>query len=195
MRQTYLTRPTHAEYRQWRHAACPKNSRGRHVTYQVLWLSGGAVDMGMYDDRIHDDTDMHWVMKSVGNQLYNKWPLESLIFCVGDERFTYEPRVYCRPHVLLADLRQVRLTAGTLNPDEPLIINVIPLPPPRTFTRWCICDFEGHGCCITGRTDAWEGDCANHSDGCRCCGNNVLCRAGKCGHPCCEAYVDAESSD
>ena len=169
-----------------RHAACPKNSRGRHIRYQAQWLSGAAVQADSVDHRIHDNTDMDWVIDAFRSWI--SWPARSLSFQVGGRQFTYCHRTADRQHVLLVDLHHACLTDGALNPDDNLIINVIAHQPPRVLPRGlCICDYPGHGCCITGRTDEWKGECANCLFLCRSCGNQTECFTGECDHACCSS--------
>ena len=166
------------------HSLCPKNSRGRHIRYQVQWLSGEAVKVDPFDDRIHDNTDMDWVIHAICSSI--SWPRRYLSFYVGKRQFTYIHRIADRQRVLLVDLRHACLTAGISNPADNLIINVVARPPPRILSPGvCICDFPGHGCCLTGRTDEWKDECANCAFDCRSCGKCCVCRSGDCDHSCC----------
>ena len=169
-----------------RHSDCPKDSMGRHIRFQVQWLSGEEVNLFPYDRRIHANTDMGFVIHAVLDSI--SWPAQYLTFYVGERQFTYVHRMKERQHVLLVDIRQACLTSGTLSPDGDLIINIVRAQPPRSFQDMdvlCICDFPGHGCCRTGRTDELKDECFKCEDDCRSCGNCGICRSGECDHSCC----------
>ena len=167
--------------------------------------------MGYFDTCIHDNTCISWVIEAIGRQI--QWPPEYFSIAVGTRHFKYVHRLKDRDQSLLQDLRRECLQQGIINGDAPLPITLVLPRPPETLGRClCICDFPGHGCCITGRSD--DDRCAltiadgrsddDRSDdnnglaigapelrhyGCKWCGNCGICRCGDCGHACCKERV------
>ena len=162
--------------------------------------------MGYFDTRIHDNTDISWVIDAISRQI--AWPLGYFKIVVGTRPFEYVHRLKDRDCTLLQDLREECLQEGTINSEDPLPITLVLHCPPETFdNNMCICEFPGYGCCITGRSD--NGGCALtvadgpsdddvkrkvrflkwRHEGCKRCGNCGICRSGNCGHACCEKLV------
>ena len=123
------------------------------------------------------------------------WPASYIGFHIEDQAYTHENEFCKRDDTCLMELYNRRAEM-----QKPMIIRVVFKAPPEHFTTtgMCICDFPGHGCCHTGRTDLHGANC-NHwwsllTDNfprwpdwkCTRCGNNGCCQSGNCGHHCCE---------
>ena len=110
----------------------------------------------------------------------------------------------CKEELYLKNLYYTGVLEGTLRMTENhrFLISAIRHSPPSDFLPpigLCICDFPGHGCCHTGRTDLDESPCLPalqggrwHHLGCRWCGEGGCCRTADCSHPCCE-QLDLET--
>ena len=182
------------------HTRCPLTSSGHHVRFEVRRLSGEMVPMGYYDDRIHENTDMGTIIEEVGKVM--AYPIHGLVFQVGRHQFTHEKRIANRDRTLLRNLHAECVAGGGHHGDANLVINVTLVPPPEDLgaLNTCICEYPGHGCCVTGRTDVFKELCGQLRRGgeewhygCTRCGNEAICRNGNCGHLCCELLQpDAE---
>ena len=159
-------------------------------------LDGEPLDSRNYSSRIFDNTDICWVFEIAAAEL--DWPRGSLSVVVGERTFKWSHDSALRDRTKLKKLRDEGVKDGDMKAEDTLRVGVICDAPPEEFGseeggRSCICDFRGHGCCVTGRIDGvgrcreriMQGGQEAHY-GCRWCGNNGCCRCGDCGHPCCK---------
>ena len=118
-----------------RHWQCKKSSRtGHHFTFQVQKMNAEVkefVDMGFFDTRIHDNTDISWVIDAISHQI--AWPLGYFKIVVGTRPLEYVHRLKDRDCTLLQDLREECLQEGTINSEDPLPITLVLHCPPETF--------------------------------------------------------------
>ena len=178
--------------------ACPSAPRFELVTAE----DGEVIALRDYSSRIVQETDISWDFRIAAELL--DWPPGSLSIEVGGRRFKWCHRIALRDRTTLLELRVGCVRKGAMEPTDTLTLVVVPHDPPEKFEReeGCICDFRGHGCCVTGRTDGvsqcreqimQRGQEAHY--GCRWCGEGGCCRSGNCGHPCCEEaqeyYMDS----
>ena len=161
-------------------------------------LDGKAIAERDYSSRIFDNTDISWVVDIAAREL--GWPRESLSIVVGERTFKWSRDSALRDRTKLKKLRDEGVKDGDMKAEDTLRVGVICHAPPEECGSEeggcsCICDFRGHGCCVTGRTDGvspcreqimQRGQEAHY--GCRWCGEGGCCRSGNCGHPCCEEY-------
>ena len=169
--------------------------------FEVRWLNGQILDLEHYSCRIYSTTDIAWVFKAVHSVVV--WPRTYITLVIGNTHFQYTPGP-CKEELYLKNLYCTGVLEGTLRMTENhrFLISAIRHSPPSDFLPpigLCICDFPGHGCCHTGRTDLDESPCLPalqggrwHHLGCRWCGEGGCCRTADCSHPCCE-QLDLET--
>ena len=119
--------------------------------FEVRWINGEEIHLYNrgYCQRIHENMDIAWVISAVADVV--DWPVSYLSFVIGHRHFEYG-----WDRTTLLALRKECLANGTMSraEDAKLTIHVVGHGPPDMFWSGdCICDFPGHGCCITGRTD------------------------------------------
>ena len=168
--------------------------------FEVRWLNGQILDLEHYSCRIYSTTDIACVFKAVHSVVV--WPRTYISLVIGNTHFQYTSGP-CKEELYLKNLYYTGVLEGTLRMTENhrFLISAIRHAPPCDFlpsglssrSIGCICDFPGHGCCHTGRTDLAESPCLpalqsgwRHHWGCRWCGEGACCRRADCGHPCCD---------
>ena len=162
--------------------------------YEVRWArTGMLIEMHSFSTRLKH-ADVSWVIDAIGSTV--DWPNRYLVFYINQRTFRYIHSIAYKDRTSLLDLHAEGLRQGLLeNGSSKLVISIEKEDPPEMFWAGeCICMFPGHGCCVTGRTDALGEHCAQSLQwgeefhyGCWWCGNGGCCRSGNCGEGCCEA--------
>ena len=164
--------------------------------FEVRWINGEEIDL-----YITEHMDIASVFSAIADVV--NWPVNYLSLVIGHRHFEYIHRIAWRDRTTLMALREECLANNTIRraEDAKLTIQVVSRGPPDMFWRGCICDFPGHGCCITGRIDDLKPQCQQSLQwgeeshwGCWWCGEDGCCRTGACGHACCELNCPSLSS-
>ena len=135
-----------------------------------IGFTGRDIDVSPLSNRITENLQVGSLIDKL--QRYTDWPACHIVWIIEGQIFRHVLRIAHRDPTKVIDLYTNRT-----NHTSPLLIRAIKEKPPEWFPNqgMCICDFPGHGCCCTGRTDEhqhlWHSGC---------------CAAGNCGHTCCE---------
>ena len=126
--------------------------------------------------RVQAHVTVEWYFKYVAELL--QWPSEFIRLLVtgldGNSRILRYTR-------LLREQSRTPLTSLQQEADADIWVAVLPVAAPSDFSQaacqgLCICDFGG--CCRRCSVPYSS----------RCCGSDGCCRAGNCGHKCCESF-------
>jgi len=133
-------------------------------------VTGIPINLHQCSTRIHDNTTLEWIHPYVAEQL--DWPITHVELTAGDVCVRYIRLLRDQSKTFMMDLNVS---------EDPLIIVAKKLECPQSFGNeedfaQCLCDFGGCCCyCMVPGENVCSG-----------CGNTGDCRAGNCGHLCCE---------
>lgn len=98
-------------------------------SFEVRLLSGQVIDMRPYSTRIHENTDISWIIQAVANVL--AWPPSYLSVCIGQRHFQYVHLTAHRDRTTLLQLAQEQWESIPVgHSQERLVIYVTRRRPP-----------------------------------------------------------------
>jgi hypothetical protein len=147
---------------------------GHGSVYRVNFVrafSSRVVVLPHVSTRVRENTSLEWFLPYVAEAV--EWPIDHIALHTLGVTVRYVHRFRDRTATLLEDLAS---TAGHQDRIIPVVVELLPPPLIYNGVGHCVCDFWGC-CCLCSVPSASI---------CEGCGNNGCCRAGDCGHPCCE---------
>ena len=104
------------------HQSCDRSRTGRHFCFEVVYAgSGEPIPFGMFDTRIHDNTNLAWVVRCVSHQI--GWPVEYISVVIGTHRWMATlQNIRWMASILLQSLRRECMHQGSISEEASLLL-------------------------------------------------------------------------